>query len=89
MEDKFLMEQLLYGNKVITDLYLHGYIESSNESPRNTFAKALNESLEMHTEIYKAMENAQFYNVSNVEESKIQKTKTKLDKSVETCLKED
>lgn len=89
MQDKFLMEQLLNGSKVITDLYLHGYIESSNEDVQNTFLKALNEALELHTKTYTAMKNENFYTISNVEKSKIQKTQNKLEKSVKTCLKEE
>lgn len=89
MEDKFLMEQLLYGNKVITDLYLHGVIESNCDEVRNAFEKNLNEALKLHTEIFKAMQNANFYNLSTVQPSKIEQTKTKLTKSVDCCLKEE
>lgn len=89
MEDKFLMEELLFGNKVITDLYLHGFIESSNEQVRDTFSKALNESLKNHTEIYEAMKNAGFYQVKDVEESKIKQTKTKLESSVKCAKNEE
>ena len=89
MEDKFLMEQLLYGNKVITDLYLHGYIESNCDEVRNAFDKSLNEALELHTDIYEAMKKAEFYNVTTVEQNKITMTKDKLEKSVNCCKKED
>ncbi len=89
MADKFLMEELLFGNKVITDLYLHGYIESSNELVRETFSKALNESLKNHTEIYEAMKKAGFYQVKDADESKIKQTKTKLKSSIDCAKKEE
>lgn len=89
MADKFLMEELLFGNKVITDLYLHGYIESSNELVRETFSKALNESLKNHTEIYEAMTNVGFYQVKDAEESKIKQVKTKLKSSIDCAKKEE
>lgn len=89
MQDKFLMEQLLNGSKVITDLYLHGYIEASNEKVQNVFLSVLNKALNLHTKIFKAMENEQFYSINNIEKSKIEKTASKLEKSVNKCLEED
>lgn len=89
MQDKFLMEELLFGNKVITDLYLHGYIESNCDDVRKAFEQALEESLELHTDIYETMKNAEFYNVTTVEKNKITMTKDKLEKSINCCKKED
>lgn len=89
MQDKFLMEQLLNGSKVITDLYLHGYIEASNEKVQNVFLSVLNKALNLHTKIFKAMENEQFYSINNIEKSKIEKTASKLEKSVNKYLEED
>ncbi len=84
MDDKFLMENLLYTSKVLNDLYMHGVIESSNEKVMQLFNKAISETLKMHNELYKGMENVGFYSVSSVDDSKIKETKKKL----ECCCKE-
>ncbi len=89
MEDKYLMENLMYGSKVINDLYLHGFIESTNDKVFEAFTKALQETSKLHNEIFKSMESAGFYNISNVEEKKIKQTKEKLEKSCQECLKKE
>lgn len=83
MDDKYLMENLMFGSKVINDLYMHGFIESTNEKVFAAFTKALQDTSKMHYEIFKAMETAGFYNMKNIEESKIKQTKQKLESSLE------
>lgn len=85
MDDKYLMENIMFGSKVINDLYMHGVIESTNENVNSAFHKAINETLKMHYEIFKAMENAGFYSIGNVEESKIKKLKEKMECTCEEC----
>ncbi len=85
MEDKFLMENLLYGSKVINDLYMHGFIEASNDRIFQAFTKALQEASKLHNEIFKAMESAGFYNMTNVDEKKIEQTKDKLKTICQEC----
>lgn len=85
MEDKYLMENLMYGSKVINDLYMHGFIESTNDKVFQVFTKALQETSKLHNEIFKAMESAGFYSTKNVEEQKIKQTKEKLEKSCQEC----
>ncbi len=78
MTDKFLMENILYTSKVINDLYLHGVIESSNTEVMNLFNTLLKESLKMHNELYKAMENAKIYTTTNAEITKVNKVKQQI-----------
>lgn len=85
MEDKFLMENVLYGSKVINDLYMHGIIESSTDKVKLLFNKIIQETLKMHNEIYKAMENAGFYTATQVDEKKISQTREKLVCVCEEC----
>ena len=85
MDDKYLMENLMYGSKVINDLYMHGFIESTNEKVFVCFTKALQDTSKMHYEIFKAMEDSGFYNMKNVEESKIKQTKEKLESTCKEC----
>ncbi len=82
MDDKYLMENLMFGSKVINDLYMHGFIESTNEKVFGAFTKALQDTAKMHYEIFKSMEDSGFYNMKNVEESKIKQTKQKLESSL-------
>lgn len=85
MNDKFLMENLMFGSKVINDLYMHGFIESTNDSVFVAFTKALQETAKMHNEIFKAMEKAGFYSISNVEEKKIKQLKEKMECTCQEC----
>ena len=89
MEDKYLMENLMYGSKVINDLYMHGFIEASNDRVFEVFTKALQETSKLHNEIFKAMENAGFYNMSNVDEKKIKQTKEKMENACQECCKKE
>lgn len=85
MSDKYLMENLIFGSKVLNNLLMHGVIEASNEKVNATFLKALQESLKVHYEIFLAMERVGFYTVENVLDSKIEQLKTKLDKVFKEC----
>lgn len=79
MEDKMLMEGLLWDTKVLADLCLHGSIESGTKSVHETFLVALKDTLQMQHEIYETMSEMGFYNVCDVEESKLSKTKQKFE----------
>ncbi len=83
MSDQYLMETIVYGSKVLNDLYMHGFIESCNEKVFLAFTKALQECSKMHYELYKAMENAKFYTCKNALESKIKQTKDKIDAEIQ------
>ena len=85
MNDKYLMENLMFGSKVINDLYMHGFIESTNEKVFTAFTKALQDTAKTHYDIFKAMESSGFYNMQNVEEKKIKQTKEKLECTCEKC----
>ncbi len=83
MNDKLLMEQILYSSKVINDLLMHGVIEASNDKIMVLYNKAINNTLKLHNDIYKAMEKASFYVTNNVKEDEILKLKNKLTTLVE------
>ncbi len=85
MGDKYIMENLMFGSKVINDLYMHGFIESANEKVFTAFTKALQETAKMHQEIYKGMQNAGMYTIQNVDDTKIKQTKDKLECTCEEC----
>jgi spore coat protein CotF len=77
MEDKFLMEGLLWDTKVLIDLCMHGSIESSTKDVHETFLVALKDVLQMQHEIYQAMSEMGFYTTTEVEQSKIDKVMQK------------
>ena len=85
MDDKYLMENVMFGSKVINDLYMHGIIESANERVFVTFCKAMQDTSKMHYEIFKSMETAGFYTIQNVEQNKINQLKEKLECTCSEC----
>ncbi|MBQ9679085.1 MAG: spore coat protein [Ruminococcus sp.] len=71
MDDKNLMQNLLFLEKGCCDLYLHGAVESSTQNVLGAFNSALDDSLSMQDEIYSKMTNKGWYNVAQVEQQKI------------------
>ena len=83
MDDKTMLEGILWDLKVLGDLCLHGSIESGVNELHNSFIKALNEILELQNELFSVMSNLGMYNVTNVEVSKINKTLSKYNATLE------
>ncbi|MBR2667937.1 MAG: spore coat protein [Oscillospiraceae bacterium] len=72
MDDKCIMENLLLTTKGACDLYLHGAVESSDESIRQAFNLALNDTLSMQDTIYKDMAARGWYPPEQASQQKIQ-----------------
>ncbi len=83
MDDKTMLEGILWDLKVLGDLCLHGSIESGVNEVHSCFTKALNEVLELQNELFEVMSNLGMYNVTNVEVSKINKTISKYNPTIE------
>lgn len=77
MEDKMLMEGLLWDTKVLADLCLHGSIESSTKEVHESFLIALKDVLQMQNDIYNLMSNEGWYQTEAVEKTKIEQAKQK------------
>ena len=77
MDDKTLMENLLISTKGVSDLYLHGAIESSTQKVRTAFDSSLSRTLQMQKQIYDKMSAKGWYTNCNVEQTKINRTKQK------------
>ncbi len=75
MDDKCIMENLLLTTKGACDLYLHGAIEASDESVRQAFSLALNDTLAMQDSIYKDMAARGWYPPEQASQQKIQSVK--------------
>ena len=77
MDDKNIMENLLLTEKGVCDLFLHGTIESATANVHQTFSTALNDSLTIQDELYKAMSQKGWYPTEQAQEQQIQKVKQK------------
>ena len=77
MDDKNMMQNLLLLEKGCCDLYLHGAVESSTKNVLGAFNSALDDSLSMQDEIYSKMTNKGWYNVCDVEQTKIDQLRQK------------
>lgn len=71
MEDRDLMERELLAVKGVTDLYLHGTIESTTAEVHMAFKDALNECLNIQNKIYNLMAEKGWYQTETAEQNKI------------------
>ena len=83
MDDKTMLEGILWDLKVLGDLCLHGSIESGTLDVHSCFVKSLNEVLNLQYDLFKEMSELGMYNVTNVEVSKIKKTYSKYNASLD------
>ena len=74
MTDKLLMENYLMILKSTVEVYVHGTLESSNDSIRNLFKKGLDETLTHQANTYEEMTGCGWYTIENVDASVINKT---------------
>lgn len=82
MGDKTIMNTILTYTKNSCELLMHGAIESSTPKIKTNFINALEKYLEIQGNIFKEMENAGLYNIENVNETKINKTCSKHESSL-------
>ncbi len=83
MDNKTMLEGILWDLKCLGDLFLHGSIESGTPSLHKTFKESLMEILTLQNELYTLMSEEGMYTVSNVAETKITKTKNKFEPTLE------
>ncbi len=77
MEDRNLIEEQLLVIKGVSDLYMHGAIESSTAEVHSAFKDALNETLDIQNKIYNLMSEKGWYKTETVAQNKIDTTKQK------------
>ena len=85
MNEKCLLTDILTTLKGVTDLYLHGTIESATDNVRQAFKTALVETLDLQNKTYKFMENLGYYQMQNVDMTKVTQTKNKICNDCTTC----
>ena len=77
MDDKNLMQNLLLLEKGCCDLYLHGAVESATQNVLGVFNSALDDSLSMQGEIFSKMSDKGWYNIPDVEQTKVDQLRQK------------
>jgi spore coat protein CotF len=73
MNDKLIMENYLLVLKSTVEVYVHGTLESANESIRKVLKKGLDETMTHQADTYDEMVKCGWYTVENVDESIIEK----------------
>ncbi len=83
MDDKILLEGILWDLKVLSDLCLHGSIESGAKKINELFKTSLKDILDLQNELFNIMAEEGMYNVTNIEKSKITKAQAKYKQTLE------
>ncbi len=78
MNDQLLMDNYLLVLKSTVEVYVHGTLESSNSDVREHLKSCLDSIMSMQADTYDKMVEHGWYQVDNVEETKIQETIMKL-----------
>ena len=81
MNDKLLMENYLLVLKSTVEVYVHGTLESSNNSCKSILRECLNNTLIHQANTYDEMTKYGWYTTNNVHSSEIKNTLSKLQKS--------
>ena len=78
MNDQILLDNYLLILKSTVEVYVHGTQESSNEDIRNLFKESLNDILDSQAETYNTMVRYGWYQINNVDNSKLEQTLNKI-----------
>ena len=74
MNDQLIMDNYLLVLKSTVEVYVHGTLESSNEGSRNVLKECLVDTLTNQANTYDLMTKYGWYNVKNVEATKVNET---------------
>ena len=74
MNDQLIMDNYLLLLKSTVEVYVHGTLESSNDSVRQLLKKSLNTILECQANTYDTMTEYGWYTINNVDTKDIKKT---------------
>ena len=78
MNDQILLDNYLLILKSTVEVYVHGTQESSNEDIRNLFKESLDDILDSQAETYNTMVSYGWYQINNVDNSKLEQTLNKI-----------
>lgn len=77
--NKIIMENYLLVLKSTVEVYVHGTLESSNKTVRDSLKSCLNDIMTSQADTYDLMTKYGWYTISNVDTNKIRETLEKLD----------
>lgn len=80
MSEQLIFENYLLVLKSTVEVYVHGTLESSNQEVRELLKKCLVDTMSSQAATYDEMVDFGWYNVTNVEQEKINQTLTKVEK---------
>lgn len=83
MDNKTMLEGILWDLKTLGDLFLHGSMESGTKNVHKSFRDALDDVLTLQNDLYTLMSEEGMYTVENVAESKITKVQNKFNPNLE------
>jgi len=78
MNDKLIMENYILVLKSTIEVYVHGTLESSNESIRSLLKSGLDDTIENQANTYNEMTKYGWYTINNITSSKIKETLNKV-----------
>ena len=83
MDNKTMLEGILWDLKVMGELTLHGTIESGTPEVNKVFQNSLIDILNLQNDLYTLMSEENMYETSTVSETKIAKIKNKFNAELE------
>ncbi len=83
MDNKTMLEGILWDLKVMGELTLHGTIESSTPEVNKVFQNSLIDILNLQNDLYTLMSEENMYETNTASETKIAKTKNKFNAELE------
>ncbi len=83
MDNKTMLEGILWDLKSLGDLFLHGSIESGTKNIHKAFKDALNDILTLQNDLYTLMSDENMYTIEKVAETKITKVQNKFNPTLE------
>ncbi len=81
MTDQVMLDNYILALKATVEVYVHGTLESSNESVRQTLKDCLNDTMTHQANTYDIMASYGWYTVNNIKSKEIEKTLTNLEQN--------
>ncbi len=80
MNDRLLMENYLLVLKSTVEVYVHGTLESSNQTIRELLKAGLDNTMNHQADTYDIMTTFGWYSINNVKQAQIKQTYNKVNK---------
>ena len=83
MDNKTMLEGILWDLKELSELFMHGCIETNTKEVHSTFINSLNEVLTLQNDLFTLMTDASMYEINVVTETKLETKKEKYKPNLE------